>query len=241
MKSLALILTRKTNDYVDTLKSSLDIDANIISDSDYEDNFILKNGFYNLTATVKKPSAWDKSFFLLSKLDLIREYDYVYFIEDDVFSRNNKQINNLISTLDNIDASFISHDIKSKQDSLNWYWWRENNLRSLGSGFFDNNFKSDNLYKSFNPFCRLSSQLLKLILHFRTQHHKFYFHEILFPTLCIQNNMKTFDLSIDDVSKNFFDIFRHRPVLDQLYISTDKIYHPLKPDYPSDSLIKDGA
>lgn len=239
MKSLALILTKETNNYVNTLKDSLDIDSHIVSDNDYEDSLMLKHGFYNLTAEVKKPSAWDKSFFFLSKLDLIQEYDYFYFIEDDVFSRDNKKINHFISILDNVDSSFMSYDISSQKDCPEWHWWREDKFRSLGSGFFTNNFRLDNLYKSFNPFCRLSTQLIKLILHFRTQHHKFYFHEILFPTLCIQNNMKTFDFSVDDVSKNFFDIFRHRPILDQLYISTDKIYHPLKPDYPSDSLIKD--
>lgn len=237
MKSLALILSKNDNSYVNYLKNNLNINTKIIFDYHYDDKNILNFGFYNLTATIKKPSAWDKSFFLISESNLIHQYDYFYFIEDDVFSRDIKQINSLISFLDNnIDESFISHYIKSKTDSANWHWWKKNNLQSLGVNFWDNKCK---LYKSFNPFCRLSSNLVQLVLNFRAEYNKFYFHEILFPTLSIQNNMKMFDLSTNYVSKNYFDIFRYRPIIDKYNICNDKIYHPVKPNYSTETFSQD--
>ena len=223
MKICLLILTRDSNPYIESIYNfNSSIEVKIISDSSIDDKILLDSGFTGLTMMVKKPSAWDKAFYLIDQNQLYNEYDFFYIMEDDVYCSNITKIFDIINILTQNKIDFISRQILTKSNSLSWYWWNKPEIQ--------NEIPFEEPVKSFNPFCRLSSILIKQILDFRIINNKFFFHEILFASIAQKNNLSILTIE-NSIVNDYFGKFIYRPILEKSSITDDKIYHPVKPDY----------
>jgi hypothetical protein len=84
-------------------------------------------------------------------------------------------------------------------------------------------------YKSFNTISRISSKLIQRIIDYQKKYQKFSFHEILFMSLCVENNYSFIDYEKQDDLKQFIDINTIIPALSDTQIKYDnKLYHPYK-------------
>lgn len=220
MSFCVLILSKKENIYVKYLNKEIN-NSYVIYDTSYSDKQCLSNGFYGLTKSVKIPSAWDKTFYFLNKnKELLDNHDYFFFIEDDVYTRNIVTLLNCLSECDNeYPCDLLSFFIESRKQSPSWYWWSE---MHIPKGFNT---------KSFNPFCRLSSRLIKDVLMYRDENNKFLFHELLFASISCINNYKLIDVNFTPLKNKYFGLFIYRPLVDEKEINDDKLYHPVKIEY----------
>jgi hypothetical protein len=225
-KTLVLILCNQyCQNIIDFEKALLqnNIDYIVVCDSCTldQDKNLLANGFYNLTRSpyIKKPSAWDKSFNIISKKFLEYEYKYFFFIEDDVYSKKHNYIIKFILESTKLDSDLITHNIKSINHSPNWKHWKEEYIKLL-----------KNPHQSFNPICRLSTKLVKKILEYQNTYKKFDFHEILIASLCLENNLTYTNYLEHDILKTLIGHIRYNPILIEKNIFDDKIYHPVKLD-----------
>lgn len=229
-KSIVLVLCKNNSAYSRSLYECLNTDCIKIVDG-FEDNILYIENFINLTKTIKTPCSWEKAFYRIKKEKLFDNYDYFYFIEDDVFSKDFNTFNLLIDYLKNNNADLITHGLYSDYHPL-WALW---DRISKDISFFN----QIHLARSLNPFCRLSSRLIKDILDFQDQHKTFIFHEILFPSLAKQNNYRICYLQTDPQYKKYFSIFTyHRNMLKEKNIIDNKIYHSIKPIYDNSPIIK---
>jgi len=222
---IVFILCKNISDRIETFSQILrlnHIEYSIICDdcSIKDDLSLLNQGFYNLTRSpyIKKPSAWDKSFYSIDKYAWLEKYQYFYFIEEDVYSKDYHTIVSFIlyaQKLVNID--FLSQKIKPKSHHPTWKHWKEDYISHLKSP-----------HQSFNPLCRLSSKLIKQVLEYKLIHNQFNFHEILFPSLCIEHNMTHLNYMEDEKLQKYVGYIRYNPIILENDISDNLIYHPVK-------------
>jgi hypothetical protein len=224
MNNACFILCRKRNCRTEKLKEDLskDIDTFLICDNEISTNTMVLNNFVRLNQIGfinNRPSAWEKSFFYLETKVSFNKYDHIYFIEDDVYSKNNSMYIALIKYWNTLNEHFISKHIRSKNQSLEWFWW-ENDIS------YKKYFK--NPYRSFNPICRLSSKLINFILEFRKKNNRFVFLEILFISVAIKNNMSYMDYNLDEKSQKYIGDIHYRPEIKIKDICDNRLYHPVK-------------
>jgi len=184
------------------------------------DKKLLDAGFYNLTRSpyIKKPSAWDKAFYTISYNELYNKYNYFFFIEDDVYSKNYECLNEFIhECINNFHEDFITKQVRPQSHHPNWKYWKENYISDL-----------KHPSQSFNPLCRISNKLIKLILNYQRLHKKFEFHEILIASLCLENNLSYINYIENDNLKKYIGRFRYNPILLVEEITDNLIYHPVK-------------
>jgi len=216
IKNYCLILSRSKNKYCESFTNTIS-NSVVIYDKDISDEELKNQNYCCLTENVKKNSAWDKAIYYIdSNLNLLKKYDYFYFIEDDVYSNNLKIFIDLFTILDNYNHDLIAHNIKTQQQSPEWSWWKKYRKYTV---------------KSYNPLCRLSTKMIRLIIDYHKKNKKLLFHEILFASLAYSNKLSVLDLRSINQYKNLFGIFRYRPVIDTKNIRDNKIYHPVKPKY----------
>lgn len=184
------------------------------------DQELLTLGFTNLTRSpyIKKPSAWDKAFYFVSNNDLTKLYDYFFFIEEDVYSTDYTNIIKFI--LDSND--FYSHDLLTKlirpqSHYPTWKHWKEEYVKEF-------KFPS----QSFNPICRISKTLLLNILDYQKKHSKFNFHEIIFPSLCLENNLSYLNYIENKTLNKYIGKIQYNPIITEDMIPDTLIYHPVK-------------
>lgn len=205
------------NSFVNNTVNFITISDSLTSDIDQT---LLNLGFYNLTRSpyIKKPSAWDKAFYTINYHKLYEQYDYFFFVEDDVYSKDYEYLNKFIHDCNNhFDEHFITKQIRPQSHHPNWKYWKEDYISSL-------KYPS----QSFNPLCRLSSQLVKIILHYQKQRKKFEFHEILIPSLCLENNLSYINYIENNTLKKYIGKFRYNPIMLVEEITDNLIYHPVK-------------
>lgn len=183
------------------------------------DKSLLDSGFYNLTRSpyIKKPSAWDKSFYFIEQQKLYYSYDYFFFIEDDIWSYEYISIIKFMMECDNYDSDLITKCIRSKSHHPTWKHWKEDYI---------NEFKFPS--QSFNPLCRLSKQIVQKILDYRKEKQKFNFHEIIFASICLENNFTYLNyIENNDINK-YIGKIQYYPILTKDLIKDQLIHHPVK-------------
>jgi hypothetical protein len=221
--TLVSFLCKSENSYTNNLSLFLQqygYDSSIIVDDKNRYNIPDEATYCGLTKVCEdRPSSWEYSIYNISSHKLYHIYDYFFFIEDDVFSKQNNTFVNLISIWNKHNYDFIAKKIRPKYQEEDWIWWKDTNNW--------NNF--DNPYKSFNTICRVSSRLIKKIISYQKIYQKFNFHEILFISLCIENNYSFMDYEDNQDLKKYIDINRIIPELSDIQIiHDDKLYHPYK-------------
>jgi hypothetical protein len=167
------------------------------------------NGYSNSSYIIKTdPISWDKALYYFTLVN--KNYDNVWFIEDDVFIHSVKNILKLDNKYTKTDLIVKSNNINPDGKSSNWNHWNQvNNTLSLPWSM------------SMVCICRLSKELLIKINDFTKIHKKLNFIEFLFNTLAIHNN-----LTIDNPTEFEPVIFRKNWDID--HINVEQLYHPIK-------------
>jgi hypothetical protein len=123
----------------------------------------------------KMVSGWDKAIYYFSTINT--NYDYVWFMEDDVFIYDEKTLLQIDDKYVNADLLCNSNYSESKIDE--WLW------------------DKIHIEIPYPYFCgmvccsRLSSALLKCILNYTVNYKSLFFIEAMFPTLAKYHNLET--------------------------------------------------
>lgn len=163
-----------------------------------------------------------------------KEYDYYWLMEYDVVFNGN--YNNFFKDIDdNIYHDFVTQQIESYYDSVDWYWWKF----SIEPKYYNNN--KYNLLHSFNPIFRLSKNAVLFIDHFLKTNKISGFYEYLLITLLFNNNFSIFSINNDKNLQFTNDMynkkycnnntFKYRPFIknyDIINNGCDILYHPFK-------------
>jgi hypothetical protein len=177
------------------------------------------NNFTNLLIPVgtvpdKKVMSWDKAFYYFCKIN--ESHEYIWFIEDDVFFMSE-------DILINIDKQFLNSDLLTKDNFI-----ASNKEDYIHTHFIK--FLECPLYFSMVCACRLSRRLLRLISRYANKFKMLEYHETLFNTLAVKNNL------IIDNPKELGKI-EYR-IIHDIHDISEYIYHPMK-DYNIHFYIRD--
>ena len=152
----------------------------------------------------KRANAWDKS--LLFFAEIATKYEFVWFIEDDVY------IHSLLSFLIvHEDAMRAKADLASKS------------FISKHSKKYQRQYLKEPVFVSLVPAVGVSRQILLEIRRFVAQYHQLEYIEIMFPTLAMQHNLSVYRPSQLRTIK-----FRCNYSCEDLFNMRDQWLHPIK-------------
>lgn len=119
--------------------------------------------------------SWDKAVYYFTSLN--KSYDYVWFLEDDVFIYGEETIQNIDNKYSNSDILCRDKNPESKPDEWQWFW------PAIHINFERPYFHS--------PICavRMSKKLLESIYDYISLNKKLFFIEAMFPTIAHKNNL----------------------------------------------------
>lgn len=178
----------------------------------FHDNECERNGFMgSVIYALDRACSRDKALYYFCKKNI--KYDYVWFLEDDVFIPNKDTIKNLDNIYTTGDLISANNYIKLHKDDNTNYWqhW----------------FRNDNKIKfpwAHSMICaiRVSKELLHFILDFATSNKRLLFDELLFNTIALQNNLNIinpqelsniiFSFEDIDIAKNINPLYLYHPV-----------------------------
>jgi len=164
---------------------------------------------YNNSSFIIKPNgsiAWDKALYHFCVKE--KNYEHVWFIEDDVFIPNNT----IIST---IDSKYPNPDILSKSKIINstgelsWHWNQAQGKLPLP------------WMRSLVPAIRLSRSVLSLVNRYVNKNKKLLFVEFMFHTLAMH---KKLDIEAIPELEGIF----YRKKWSFMNIKQTSLYHPVK-------------
>jgi hypothetical protein len=226
LKAICLITFRPNKLYLDFLNKFVKYDIYVIIDdneSNYSEiriqypkiNFIqLKNedcfesGFMNTSyITVRKSIiGWDKALYFFSYINCI--YDYIWFMEDDVYFYDE-------NTLQNIDAKYIDFDLLCNSSfepaKLNEWLWNMMQINLL-----------EPYYCGMMCITRFSKNMLDSIKDYATKNKTLFFLEALYPTVAVKYNLKYVSNPIE------FLTITHRDNHNISLLNKNNLYHPIK-------------
>lgn len=174
-----------------------------------DDNICKTKGYIktSMVSFKKTPISWDKALYFFTEIETY--YDFVWFLEDDVFIPN-------INTLKNIDHDYPISDLLSRSNGLNktgdvstWHWKHVVKDHQIPWAC------------SLICACRLSRKLLNCIKTYVNKNKKMFMIEIMFNTLAYHNNLK-----VDTPIQLSTIEFRHKWELED--INKNYLYHPIK-------------
>ena len=222
--TLIILMTKKTNDIIKLFEHKLNElklhNIVVCDDCTLLEDYVIKNqGYYNLTRSphIKKPSAWDKAFYRINSDRLLNKYDYFFFIEDDVYSKDYDLLIKFIIESISFDEDLITKEIRPRSHHPTWKYWKEEYINKLTYP-----------HQSFNPLCRISKRLIETIIEYKENNGKFEFHEILFSSLCLENNLSYINYIKNETLKKYIGNIICNPIFTSDDISDNLIYHPVK-------------
>lgn len=172
-------------------------------------------GFHGIMGSSHFPplTAWSRALWVAGGLCAERQ-SAVWFIEEDVATDYGS-----LRALKNHTSSgypdLATLDVRSRQQTPNWPWWKK------GEGLF----APENQFRSFNPLCRMSPDMLKAVLRWRRNRGHLAFHELLFPTLAKLGGLSVMDWREEREVAGLFRDFRWRPAVTRC---GPGIRHPVK-------------
>jgi hypothetical protein len=169
------------------------------------------SGFKNTSSiTLKKSVAgWDKALFYFA-CNHAYNYDYVWFMEDDVYFYNE---NTLIDIDNKYDKTDLLCNSSFKEAKLNeWLWYRINI-----------NFPTP-YYCGMVCICRFSRNMLESIKDYTIQNKTLFFLEALFPTIAVKYNLTYISNPIEFITVTHRENFS----LNYELLNKTNLYHPIK-------------
>jgi hypothetical protein len=199
------------------------IDISVYNDSNISiisvDNEESKsNGFFgSVCYCLDRACSRDKALYYFAKINN-RIYDYIWFIEEDVFIPDKNTIRNidLKYSDNNYDLLCEMNEIKESKNDNSIYWQHWYRLEN----------KIDFPW-AHSMICavRISNILLDVISDFACKNKFLLFDETLFNTLALHNNLKIYNpIELSNVVFSFDDI----DTTDENNINRCYLYHPLK-------------
>jgi hypothetical protein len=165
-----------------------------------------KNGYTNLNLIINSCNGWDKAIY--ASHTILNEYDYIWFIEDDVFFYNEQALLEMDTRYASIDL--LSNEINEGTDLSSWHWsW----IKPI-------NYELP-YYYGMMCICRMSRKLLNEICNYITSNNEMFFLEAMFPTICKKNNLKS------DCPDEFKNV-EWRKHFNKNDLKSNYFYHPLK-------------
>ena len=191
--------------------SPINISSNKIKIIQIDEKECIKYNYIKSTYRFEQDvSGWDKAFYYFcNKVN----YDYVWFIEDDVFIAN-------VNVLNNIDIKYPNSDMLCQ------------NNKKINKDFPKKNFNLPKLikkklnFKLYQTMCcaiRISKLVLKLISSTVNIHHQLFFHELFILSLVIHNKLS---YNVIPELKNI--VYRKNWDIYTLKVNPNKLYHPIK-------------
>lgn len=166
------------------------------------------NGYINTNFMLKKIiSGWDKALYYFAVED--NNYDFIWFMEDDVFFYNE-------DTIVNIDNQYINDDLLSNyycensDGNKNSWHWRIINIQYPPP-----------YYSGMMCAVRFSNNMIKYINNYAKNYNTLFFLEALFPTIAIKNKLKY-------NTPNEFNNICYRCIFEEKNINITNLYHPVK-------------
>lgn len=170
-----------------------------------------KNGFYDFNFFVKngEPSAWDKAIMYFSHI-YPNDYDFVWFIEDDVFIPN---IENIFKIDQKYNDDFIVKKINcnEKQD------WNKCCEKKVDKIFHKT------ICKTMVCICRISKHFFHIINQYIQKYKSGFFIEFFFPILA-----KYYQLQIKELNEMSTIVYRKNWTIEEILEHPDYFYHPIK-------------
>jgi len=231
IKKAICFLTKNTNNFNFSFAESLkndDYDIFIcVDDNDciipnYNSNKITIIRIYNneselngftgsVVYTLDRACSRDKALYYFCKINT--DYDYIWFLEEDVFIPNKDTIRFIDKKYTNEDLLSSINEIKlSQNDNIYFWqhWWRNENKIEFPWAH------------SMISAVRVSKTLLKYILEFATINKFLLFDELLFNTITLHNNLHiNTPIELSNIIFSFDDVNIDK-------IDPSFLYHPIR-------------
>jgi hypothetical protein len=163
----------------------------------------------NATQVTKNPIAWDKFLYSFCELDNT-SYDFVMVFEDDVFIQSIQSIVDFHEKYNKFDL-ITPNNFKKQDNLLDWHW------RSIMGWAYAP------YYYSMVSAMALSRNTLNLIKEHAKLNGRLFFHEAMFNTLAMQNQLKVTDaLELTSI------VWQGKWDLDEFLLLPNNFFHPRK-------------
>jgi hypothetical protein len=169
-----------------------------------DDDICKRNGYINTNFLIKQISGWDKALYYFGK----KNFNYVWFLEDDVFFYNEQTI---ISIDEKYNNDLLSNSLfkNVNGDKSTWHWKNVNI-----------NFPPP-YYNGMMCIVRFSKKMMQYIDEYAKKYHTLFFLEALFPTIAMKHKLTC------SQPKEFFNII-YRFNWKKHHIDQHSLFHPVK-------------
>jgi hypothetical protein len=173
-----------------------------------EDEKCKLNGYMDTSFTLNKLiSGWDKALYYFGIEN--NNYDFIWFMEDDVFFNNEDTIIRIDNQYNNDDLLSNTYDENSSGEKTNWHWHRINIQYPPP------------YYCAMVCVARFSKNMMTHIDEYAKKNNTLFFLEALFPTIAIKNNLKY-------SNPNEFNNIHWSKDFKKDNINENNLYHPVK-------------
>jgi hypothetical protein len=177
-----------------------------------EDSICLEKGYKNMTYSITKtPVSWDKAVYYFCEVNNLFSYDFIWFVEDDVFIPNVEAISYLDNKYKDYDLLTKEFNLSMSYDRIDWHWHLGRNNALLP------------LFGSLVCTLRVSKKLLSIIRNYAHTFKKLFFLELMFPTLSAHNKLK--NKIVPELSTI---LYRFQWEKNEKLIQKNFLYHPIK-------------
>jgi hypothetical protein len=170
-------------------------------------NLCINSGFMNVNTIGNiqtRGFGWDKALYYFS---VNKQYEHVWFIEDDIFFNSEK-------TLLNIDSKYLDHDLlcNSSFDEAKLNEWVWNRIQiNLPHPY----------YCGMMCACRMSTKMIECLKSYADKNKTLFFLEAMFPTIAKFDNLLC-------CRPDELITVTHRNVWNITDFTTNNVYHPVK-------------
>lgn len=166
------------------------------------------NSCQEIYKNLPKSISWDKAMYIFCEFEI--NFDHIWFIEDDVFFKNE-------NTLLNIDKKYKNSDLLTKEWLKNYKYDKNYSVWD----YIKMECFNEPHYLTEIACCRVSKKLINAIKYNVYIYKKMHCLEAYLPTLCIKNNLllkEAQELNTIFYKKNY----------EKKDINDSHIYHPIK-------------
>jgi hypothetical protein len=172
------------------------------------ENKCISSGYTKCEFSDKLINGWDKALYYFGVEN--KNYEFIWFMEDDVFFHNE-------DTLIQIDNQYTNEDLLS-----NLYYANTDNIKEHSWKFDDINIEySKPYYSGSMNSVRISNEMMECINYYATKNDTLFYIEALFPTIAIKNNLKY-------ITPNELINIKQIKNYERKDINKNNLYHPEK-------------
>jgi hypothetical protein len=178
-------------------------------------NICEHNGFQNTHSRIKGSTSREKALYYFYKNNI--NYDYIWFIEEDVFIPTIETIKNIDIKYPDNDLLIRDHEICHKKRS-DWHW-------NLVNRQLSGKIKLPYAWAKGAGICaiRCSKKMLECIFNHALKYKTLFFCEVMFNIIALHNN-----LNVKDIEELKTICWRKKNGWKKNDIDIKNLYHPVK-------------